>query len=256
MRITVIGTGTMGHGIATLCLRAGHAVDLVDTDLAALEGAVSRLEDRAAPGRIRDARASLGDLRSAEVVIDATPQDVTAKRDVLKECIERTSESCLIGTVTLGVPLRELDTSPDSRVVGMHFMNPPHRLLFCELVAGEHATQDLRTRSESFIAGLGLQQTTVADTPGFVLNRLLLPFLFSAVRALAEGVATAAEIDRTFTVGCGHPMGPLAVLDLVGLNVAAQLASDLRRSDPTNPQFQTPSLLLTRLAEGRTLHDS
>lgn len=254
MRITIIGAGSMGHGIAVLCLRAGHAVDLIDTNPEALDSTAQRLQQLAAPGHVRDARTGLGDLRYAEIVIDATPQVAGSKRAVLQECVSTTGPDCLIGTVTLGVPLSELDLSSDSRVIGLHFMNPPHRLLLCEIVTRPQTDPDLVAAAERFVDGLGLSRTTVADTPGFVLNRVLLPFLFGAVRALEEGIATAEEIDRTFTIGCGHPMGPLAVLDLVGLDVAAQLAEDLRRFSPHDRHLLTPELLTTKLAQGRGFH--
>lgn len=254
MRVVIIGAGTMGHGIAVLCLRAGHVVDLADVDPRALDETAGRLRRLSTPGRVRDARIRLGDLRSAQVVIDATPQDVVAKRELLSACLAQVTPACLVGTVTLGVPLRRLDHSPDARVLGMHFMNPPHRLKFCEIVARPHTPTESVRRAEAFVDELGLQRTTVADTPGFVLNRVLLPFLFDAVRALEAGVGTVEDIDRTFTAGCGHPMGPLAVLDLVGLEVASQLAADLRADFPDEPRLQTPELLTSLLAAGRGFH--
>lgn len=255
MRVAIIGAaGTMGYGTAVLCLWAGHVVELVDVDPEALHETVGRLQGLMTPGRVHDARTILGDLRMVEVVIDATPQDVAAKRDVLGACLALVNQDCLVGTVTLGVPLHRIDPSPDARVLGMHFMNPPHSLKFCEIVARAQTSTALVRRAETFIDNLGLQRTTVADTPGFVLNRILLPFLFDAVRTLEAGISTVEEIDRTFTAGCGHAMGPLAVLDLVGLDVASQLAADLRGDYPEESRLQTPELLTSLLAAGRCFH--
>lgn len=256
-RIAIVGTGVMGTGIARMCLEAGLSVALADRSPAALDASMRELAglDPAYPEGIEHGPLSLT-LRKAGVVIDATPQLVGEKAALLREIGERTPPTTLIGTVTLATPLRVLD--PDrvllARLVGLHFMNPPHRLRLCELVVREGVEPASVERAAALLAGLSVDGMKVADTPAFVLNRVLVPFLLDAVRTVERGQADAAAVDLAFTRGCGHPMGPLAVLDLLGLGVALRTAEQLHAAYPDDPRFEPPTLLRRMAEHGERFH--
>lgn len=248
--LAVVGTGTMGTGIARLALEAGMPVRLVDVSAEAAEAARSAL---AALGHLdvqvaRDVTA----VADCSVIIDATPER-PGKSHVLATVAEHASPDALLGTLTLATPVAALtddDVDLRSRVIGFHFMNPPHRLRFCELVLTSTVAPDLAERARALLAHLGVSVVEVKDSSGFVLNRALLPFLFSAVRVLEEGIATPEDIDRSFVEGCAHPMGPLRILDLIGLDVAIRIGEYLAAT--TGGELcRPPDLLHTLVAQGK-----
>ena len=258
--VAVLGAGTMGVGISRMLLESGAGVLLSDLDPAALEAGRRKLAsvagswpaDWAERLTVAQDVASVGDCA---VVIDATPQGRARKSAVLREVARRTGAEVLVGTVTLGTPLAELDASGDlaDRLVGLHFMNPPHALRFCEVVVRRGLDPSVLERAHALLASVRVRAIEVQDTNGFVLNRALVPFLFTAVRMLEDGIAGPADIDRAFVEGCAHPMGPLAILDLIGLDVAIELGEQLV---PTAGEACRPPLLLRELlAGGRRLRD-
>lgn len=247
LRVGVVGVGAMGTGIARLALEAGLAVQVCDTDAAAL--------DKARRALVGDVSffSDLTAVQGCHVVIDATPQPLAGKRQVLAQLERATAADVLIGTVTLARPVAELCPSPGAaaRLLGFHFMNPPHRLRFCELIAPAGAAPEMVDRSRAVLDRLGVGFVEVGDASGFVLNRALIPFLFSAVRLLDEGVVSAEDIDRCFVQGCAHPMGPLRILDHIGLDVAVAIGEQI--ASATGDRACTPpDLLYARVASGQT----
>lgn len=254
--IAVIGAGTMGHGIARLCLDAGYEVHIVDTDPTVAQAVATSLAPHAERTGAQIIVAQPVDaMTTAGVVIDATPQHTESKREVLSLALSTCKADTIIGTVTLGVPLEQLalDGHGSTRVLGLHFMNPPHRLKYCEVVTGELIDLVPLDAAIAFLTSLGVSYSIVKDTPGFVLNALLLPFLFDAVRALEAGLASANDIDLAFTAGCAHPMGPLRVLDLVGLQVAVTLGDEMIRNGCDSGRFAPPELLRRLATKGGLL---
>jgi 3-hydroxybutyryl-CoA dehydrogenase len=260
--VAVVGAGTMGTGIARMLLAAGLRVSLSDVDADAGLRARRKLEGVAAgsgwPSDWAERLSLIQDVAAVdgcEVVLDATPQNVQRKVALLATIAERVGPGVLVGTVTLGTPLVELDPRGDlaGRLLGFHFMNPPHALRFCELVVPDGVAPGLVERAHTLLARIEVGAIVVPDTAGFVLNRALVPFLFTAVRLLEGGVVSAVDIDRAFVEGCGHPMGPLAIIDLIGIDVAIALGEQLY---PTvGETCRPPGLLYTLLTEGRRLHD-
>jgi 3-hydroxybutyryl-CoA dehydrogenase len=260
--VAVVGAGTMGTGIARMLLAAGFRVCLSDVDADAALRSRRKLEAVAVGSGwppdwaerlslVEDAAAVDG----CDVVLDATPQGVPRKVALLATLAERVGPGVLIGTVTLGTPLAVLDPQGDlaGRLLGFHFMNPPHALRVCELVVPDGVAPILVERAQALLARIEVGAIVVPDTAGFVLNRALTPFLFTAVRLLEDGVASAVDIDRVFVEGCGHPMGPLAIIDLIGIDVAISLGEQLY---PTAGEAcRPPRLLYTLRADGRRLHD-
>jgi 3-hydroxybutyryl-CoA dehydrogenase len=258
--VAVLGAGTMGVGISRMLLESGAGVVLSDVDPAALEAARRKLVSVAGswPADWADRFTVAHDVAAVDacdVVVDATPQGTARKSAVLREVARRTGSGVLVGTVTLGTPLAELDAAGDlpDRLLGLHFMNPPHALRFCEVVVRPGLDPRLLERAQGLLTSMRVRTIEVQDTNGFVLNRALVPFLFTAVRMLEDGIAGPVDIDRAFVEGCAHPMGPLAILDLIGLDVAIELGEQLV---PTAGEAcRPPQLLYQLLAEGRRLHD-
>lgn len=259
-RVAVLGAGAMGVGISRMLLESGADVLLSDIDPGALEAARRKLTSVAASWPAGwEERLTVTDevaaVDSCDVVVDATPQGTDRKSAVLREVARRTGAGVLVGTVTLGTPLADLDAVGDltDRLVGLHFMNPPHALRFCEVVVRSGLDPRFLDRARTLLTSIRVRAIEVRDTNGFVLNRALVPFLFTAVRMLEDGAASAADIDRAFVEGCAHPMGPLAILDLIGLDVAIALGEQLV---PTaGESCRPPGLLRELLARGRRLHD-
>lgn len=247
--VALVGAGTMGTGIARLALEAGMPVRLFDVSAAAAEAARTALTavDHHDVQLAQDVTA----LAACPVVIDATPEQA-GKAQVLEAIAEHARPGALLGTLTLATPVGSLTDRDDlrRRLVGFHFMNPPHRLRFCELVLTRTVAPAVVDRARALLADLGVSAIEVKDSSGFVLNRALIPFLFSAVRLVEEGIATPEDIDRSFVEGCAHPMGPLRILDLIGLDVAIRIGEHL--ADTTGgASCRPPDLLYALVAQGR-----
>jgi len=246
----------MGTGIAHLCLAAGMSVALTDTASEALETALERLAPLDPDGSRLLGGGFESTLDKAEVVLDATPQDLPRKQAVLDAIYRNAPPNALLGTVTLVTPLATLD--PDQqwldRLVGLHFMNPPHKLRFCEVVVREGVATEAVERSDELLTRLGVKNIHCDDTPGFVLNSALVPFLLDAVRLLERGAASATDIDLAFTAGCGHPMGPLAIIDLLGLDVTVSTADALHTELGPSARCEPPALLREVAARRDTFH--
>jgi len=245
----------MGAGVARLCLDARLSVTLTDLSQNALDVADTRLRQVTSTGHL-----TCGDFTSAvedaQIVIDATPQLIDAKREVIQSVAAASPPDSVIGTITLVVPLAKLD--PDEtlsdRLLGFHFMNPPHKLRFCELVTRDQVNAAAVARSAEFLHSIGVKTIRTADEPGFVLNALLVPFLIHAARVFEQGSANADDIDLAFTAGCGHPMGPLAIMDLLGLDVVVRTAEVLHAELGPDSACKPPRLLRELAASGGAFH--
>ena len=248
-RVAVVGAGTMGTGIARLALEAGIPVLLFDISDTASEEARMAL---AAIGHldVQVAR-EVTEIGNCPVVIDATPEK-PGKSHVLASLAKHASPDALLGTLTLATPVAALSDTDilRGRLVGFHFMNPPHRLRFCELVLPATVAPALADRARALVAHLGVSVVEVKDSSGFVLNRALIPFFFSAVRVLEEGLASNEDIDRSFVEGCAHPMGPLRILDLIGLDVAIRIGEFLTATTG-GESCRPPDLLYALVAQGK-----
>lgn len=267
MRVLVVGAGTMGAGIAQTAAVAGHAVTLHDRDAAALErarGAIGSSLDRLVRKEKltrADADAALeriervGELDESgepEVVIEAIVEDLEVKRAAWRELAERTPSGALLATNTSSLSVTALAAASGrpERFVGLHFFNPVPVLPLVEVVRGERSATDAVDAAVAFAEGIGKTPIVCDDTPGFVVNRLLIPYMNDAVFALAEGVASAEDIDRAMTLGANMPLGPLALCDLVGLDVALAAAESLQR-ETNDPKFRVHPLLRRKVRAGK-----
>ncbi len=265
--LTVIGAGTMGHGIAQVSAAAGVRVALYDaidgvaaagiakiakTLAKGVElGKISPADRDAALGRITAERDLATACRDADLVIEAVPERVELKREVFAVVDRAAPAGALLATNTSSLPVAQIaqGLSRPGRLVGMHFFNPVHVMKLVEVVRHPGADADAVALAVAFVERLGKTAITVTDSPGFASSRLGLVIGLEAMRMLEQGVASAADIDTAMKLGYGHPMGPLELTDLVGLDVRLGIAEYL--TGAIGAAFTPPQILRDHVAAGR-----
>jgi 3-hydroxybutyryl-CoA dehydrogenase len=266
-RVGAVGCGQMGAGFAEVCARAGLDVLVVVPGPESVERGRRRL--RASLDRLvrkgklepteRDAvvdrvafSTDLKDLRDRQLVIEAVPERLPVKLQILAGLDEVVGEpDAVLASTTSAIPIMKLGraTEDPGRVVGMHFFNPVPVMPLVELVSSLRTSEDTAARASSFLVDvLGKQVIRAKDQAGFVVNSLLVPYLLAAVRMLESADIPAEDIDRGMTLGCGHPMGPLALVDLIGLDTVAAVGEAMYE-ETKEPLYAPPTLLL-RMIEG------
>jgi 3-hydroxybutyryl-CoA dehydrogenase len=264
MRIGVVGAGTMGHGIAQVAAQAGLDVTLADVAPAALEKGIAGIgksldrlvakgkltagDKEAALGRITTV-SDLGALEPAQLVVEAVVEKLPVKQSVLGELDRICSPATILATNTSSISITRLAaaTKRPDRVIGMHFMNPVPVMQLVELIRGLQTSQETYELVDATTRRLGKTPVEVHDAPGFVSNRVLLPMINEAVFCLHEGVGTAAAIDEVMKLGMNHPMGPLALADLIGLDVCLDILRVLHDGFG-DPKYR-PCPLLVRMVD-------
>jgi 3-hydroxybutyryl-CoA dehydrogenase len=269
-RVGVVGCGLMGAGIAEVCARADVPVTVVERDAEAARAGrlrITRSLDRAtANGRLsderRDAAAALitvvhelEGLHDHDLVIEAVAEDEALKVDVFTRLDSViTGDRTILATNTSSIPVIRLAAAtlrPD-RVVGVHFFNPVPVLRLVELVPSLLTSPTTAERAEDFVTGtLGKEVVRTRDKAGFVVNALLVPYLLAAIRMVESGSATVEDVDRGMVLGCAHPLGPLALTDLIGLDTTRAIAESLY-AEFREPQYSPPPLL-SRMVEAGLL---
>ncbi|MFJ9535752.1 3-hydroxybutyryl-CoA dehydrogenase [Streptomyces sp. NPDC101225] len=267
-RVGVVGCGLMGAGIAEVCARAGVPVTVVERDARAAEAGrlrIGRSLDRAtARGRLtaeQHAGAAalitvvdrIEALHEHDLVIEAVAEDEALKRDVFSRLdAVVTGEHAVLATNTSSLPIVRLAaaTGRPERVVGVHFFNPVPVLPLVELVPSLLTSPATAARAETFVTDtLGKEVVRTRDKAGFVVNALLVPYLLAAVRMVESGGATAEDVDRAMVHGCAHPLGPLALADLIGLDTTRAIAESLY-AEFREPQYSPPPLLKRMVEAG------
>lgn len=265
--VGVVGGGLMGSGIAEAVAVAGLPVVVLESDPSALarsrarvEASVSRAESR---GHVDDAAGVLGRLRfvarptelvGCDLVIEAIVEDEAAKRALFAEIDGVLDPAVVFASNTSSIPIARLGatTSRPDRFIGMHFFNPVPVLPLVEVIPSLDTSAATTEAAETFVsATLGKTAIVCADRAGFVVNALLIPFIVSAVRMLENGHASAEDIDRAFVLGAAHPLGPLALADLIGLDTVGSIASSLAAE--YGDAAAIPPQLLSRMVESGRL---
>ena len=265
-KIGVVGCGIMGSGIVEVCAKAGFDVRFVEVDeerIARGRGAVERsmgkavergkLEaaDRdAALGRIAGT-GSLDDLADSDLVIEAATEDLGTKESIFRRLDEVTRPEVVLATNTSSLPVTELAavTKRPDQVLGMHFFNPPPVMKLLEIVRALTTSQETVEFARAVGDRLGKTTVLAKDRAGFIVNFLLIPYLNSAVSMLDEGFATREDIDTGVVLGLSHPMGPLTLLDLIGLDTAVHV-SNVLYDEFKDPIYAAPTLLKRMVAAG------
>ncbi|MBP2479383.1 3-hydroxybutyryl-CoA dehydrogenase [Crossiella equi] len=269
-RVAVVGAGQMGAGIAEVCAKAGLDVIVREMDTKAVEAGRGRieaslaravrngkLEQTAADAALGNLRftTDLNDLADRQLVMEAIVEDERVKSDLfsmLDKIVE--DPEAILATNTSSIPVMRLGTATQraGQVVGLHFFNPVPVLPLVEVVSSLLTTPETVARVEAFATDvLGKQTIQARDRAGFVVNALLVPYLLSAIRMVESGFATAEDIDRGMELGTAHPMGPLRLSDLIGLDTVAAIADSLY--EEFKEQLYAPPPLLLRMVEAGLL---
>ncbi len=266
-QITVIGAGTMGHGIAQVSAMAGYDVMLTDQNRDILSSAIARikshLDDGVERGKIsqHDALSALeritctSDLsqavQKADLVIEAVIEDLDVKQELFRTAEQHVSADTVFATNTSSLPIGEIAASTDrpGQVIGMHFFNPVHIMKLIELIAHDGTSSDTLAQVEEVAIKMGKTAIKVKDTPGFATSRLGVVLGLEAMRMVEQAVASAEDIDKAMELGYGHPMGPLKVSDLVGLDVRLAIAKHLH-GKLKDDQYKPPRILADMVKKG------
>lgn len=267
-RLFVAGAGLMGHGIAQVHAGIGKHVMLYEPELAraiagrdrveanleraVAKGRLSGAERDAALARI-DATDDPGDVVDADFVVEAVFEDLDVKTELWRELDQRASADAIFASNTSSISIDRLAAavSPErrARFVGMHFFSPVPVMPLVELIRGAATSDETEAAIRGLTAELGKRLIVSADRPGFIVNRMLMPFLAEAMRALEEGVGTAEDIDTGARVGLNHPMGPLQLADFIGLDVCLDVMRVLH-SGLGDERFRPPRILENLVAGG------
>jgi 3-hydroxybutyryl-CoA dehydrogenase len=257
--IGIIGAGTMGNGIAQACAVVGIKATMMDVNAAALEkglatvsGSLDRLikkekitaEKKSAAMALVKTTQTLTDLAACDFVIEAATENEALKTKILKELDAVLKPDTIIATNTSSISITQLaaaTTRPD-RFIGMHFFNPVPLMALVELIRGLATSDATLAAAHAFSVALGKTPITVKNSPGFVVNRILCPMINEAIFCLQEGLATAEDIDAGMKLGCNHPIGPLALADMIGLDIMLAVMNVLY--DGFNDPKYRPALLL------------
>lgn len=255
--VGVYGGGRMGGGIAHAFVVAGAEVTVVESDQDAATAARERIEASLAKAVAKGATVRGGfevvtdaaALAHCELVVEALPELIDLKRDVLAR-IAKSAPEAAIGSNTSSLPIDDLAGAVDdpARVIGLHFFNPVPVSDLVEVVVGARTGSELVARAQGWVTALGKTAITVKDSPGFASSRLGVAIALEAMRMLEEGVASAADIDTAMTLGYRHPVGPLRTTDIVGLDVRLAIAEHLERE--LGPRFAPPQLLRDKVSAG------
>jgi 3-hydroxybutyryl-CoA dehydrogenase len=263
----VVGAGTMGNGIAQVLAASGRRVQLVDVSAAALEkglaavrkslaklvekGKTTREDADGALARI-EAGPDLAAASGADLVVEAAVESLATKVGIFEKLAGVVGEDCVLASNTSSISITEIarHVKRPERVIGMHFMNPVPLMKLVEIVRGVQTSDATAEAVRKLSGDLGKTPVVVADYPGFVSNRVLMPMINEAVYCLMEGVADAEAIDTVMRLGMAHPMGPLALADLIGLDVCLSILEVLHQGFG-DPKYRPCPLLRNLVAAGK-----
>jgi len=266
-KVAVVGAGTMGNGIAHVFAQYGWDVTLIDVSEAALAGGlatirknVERMEKKGVishqlsvdtVSRIKTSK-SLEAAKDAEIVVEAVSENPDIKFEVFAALRRLTPPRTILASNTSSISIGKLakHTNNPARVIGMHFMNPVPLMKLVEVIRGPETSNDTVKRTVEIVQALGKTAVEVNDAPGFVSNRVLMPMINEAIFCVDEGVATAEAVDQVMKLGMNHPLGPLALADLIGLDVCLAIMKVLQ--DGIDAHKYRPAPLLEKMvAQGQ-----
>ena len=265
-RVGVVGAGTMGNGIAQACAAAGVDVVMVDVaqsavdrGLAAIDTSLERLEKKekitgdarkAALARVAGTT-DYAKLAAAQLVVEAATENLELKLRILKQVDGLAGVGTLIASNTSSISITQLAavTSRPAQFVGMHFFNPVPMMALVEVIRGLQTSDETIAAVRAFAERLGKTPIVVKNSPGFVVNRILCPMINEAIFALQEGLASAEDIDNGMRLGCNHPIGPLALADMIGLDVMLAVMN-VFYADFNDPKYRPAPLLKEMVAAG------
>ena len=265
--VGVLGCGLMGSGIAQICAQTGHRTIVREVDQTLVDKGLGRIEkfidagverkkvtpaDRDKTMANLSGTTDLAELADADIVIEAIVENLEAKREMFTALDAVVRDDTLFASNTSSLCITEMASAtqrPD-RFLGLHFFSPVPVMKLVEVIRGLATSDDTYSRGMTFAKALGKQPITAPDRPGFIVNRLLIPYLLDAVRAYESGVGSVEDIDAGMSVGCGHPMGPFTLLDFVGLDTTYYIAN-IMYDEFRDPAYAAPPLLKRMVSAGR-----
>lgn len=262
--VGVIGAGTMGQGIANAFATAGYNVTVCDIKIewaqnginkigAKLDKLVSREKITAEKAEGIKANLTAGeykDLADCDLIVEAVLEKVEIKKDLFKTLDEICKEDCIFGTNTSSLSVTEIANGIKHNVIGMHFFNPADRMKLVEVISGENTPVETKEAIIECSKSLGKTPVEVAEGPGFVVNRILIPMINEACFIYQEGLASVEDIDTAMKLGANHPMGPLALGDLIGLDIVLDVMEVLY-TETGDPKYRPCTLLKKMVRAGK-----
>lgn len=267
MQVAVLGAGTMGHGIAQVSAMAGHDVQVRDIDEEFVADGLAAIESNLEAGIKRDkvtqneADATLNRLSGttsleaavtdADIVIEAVPEEMAIKHETVTDVESHVAPDTIIASNTSSLSLTEIASALDhpSRAVGLHFFNPVHIMKLVEIVTAEQSSDETVERAHEFVEGIEKTPIEVMDSPGFASSRLGVALGVESMRMVEEGVASPEDIDTAMELGYNHPMGPIELGDVVGLDVRLDILEYLR--EELGERFKPPQILKRKVRAGK-----
>lgn len=265
-KLGVVGAGQMGSGIAQVAAQAGLQVRLMEPDLARAEAGKVKIDQSLSKlvhkGKLEDAeRVALlsritpvgryEDLAGVDLMIEAATEDIAVKTEIFRRVEAVTPETTILASNTSSIPITKLAavTKRPERVIGVHFMNPPPLMRLVEIIRAIQTSDETAERVKAVTLTMGKVIVSATDMPGFIVNRMLIPFLNEACFALQEGLGTREDIDMGAKLGLNHPMGPLELADLIGLDTVLYIA-DVLHSEFGDDKYRPPTILRNHVAAG------
>ena len=262
--VGVIGAGTMGQGIANAFATAGYNVTVCDIKIewaqnginkigAKLDKLVSREKITAEKAEGIKANLTAGeykDLADCDLIVEAVLEKMEIKKDLFKTLDEICKEDCIFGTNTSSLSVTEIANGIKHNVIGMHFFNPADRMKLVEVISGENTPVETKEAIIECSKSLGKTPVEVAEGPGFVVNRILIPMINEACFIYQEGLASVEDIDTAMKLGANHPMGPLALGDLIGLDIVLDVMEVLY-NETGDPKYRPCTLLKKMVRAGK-----
>lgn len=262
--VGVIGAGTMGQGIANAFATAGYNVTVCDIKIewaqnginkigAKLDKLVSREKITAEKAEGIKANLTAGeykDLADCDLIVEAVLEKMEIKKDLFKTLDEICKEDCIFGTNTSSLSVTEIANGIKHDVIGMHFFNPADRMKLVEVISGENTPVETKEAIIEYSKSLGKTPVEVAEGPGFVVNRILIPMINEACFIYQEGLASVEDIDTAMKLGANHPMGPLALGDLIGLDIVLDVMEVLY-TETGDPKYRPCTLLKKMVRAGK-----
>lgn len=266
-KVGVLGCGLMGSGIAEVCARAGLQIAVREIDENQLQAGLARIEksldkavekgkcsndERQQTLSLLTGTTALADLADCDLVIEAIIENIDIKRETFSSLDEIVKKEAVFASNTSSLTITEIATATEraDRFVGLHFFNPVPRMKLVEVVRTLLTSGEVVDDVHEFARSIGKEPIACRDNSGFIVNRLLVPYLLDAIRALEEGVGSVEDIDKGMQLGCGYPMGPFTLLDFVGLDTTLYIA-DIMFEEYREKRFAPPPMLKQMVLAGR-----
>ena len=265
-KVGVIGCGTMGAGITLTCATAGYSVKIVDTDSTSVENGLANIRSQIKRNVDREKISQLeGDsifqriaggtdisfIADSDYVIEAVFEDIEIKKNIFSSLEDICVDAKLIASNTSSLAIADISSAckRKDRILGIHFFNPVPVMGLVELITSLDTSDECINNAEAFVSSLNKTAINVKDTPGFVVNRLLIPYILDAIRVYESGIASREDLDQGITLGLNHPMGPLSLADLIGLDVVMMIAESLQK-ELGESRFSPPTMLRRLVSSG------